>query len=101
MRPPKVHNIDFRRTSGKDIAAWDGFRSPRIISDLTQLRILATRLRITEPRKTEETQAEYSEYVSSILVEKKMSHLDYFKTVAEVDKWFWGHLQRTRPTLEL
>lgn len=101
MKPPKYHAVDFRRTSGKDVAAWDGFRAPRQISELTHLRMLATRLRFVMPRKVEDTQADYSELVSRVLMDRKMSHLDYFETVAEVDKWFWKHLEKPLPALEL
>jgi hypothetical protein len=90
MRPPKHHNIQFHRTSGKDVAAWDNFRAPRTLCDITNLRMYATRLRISSPRGMCESVPEYVERVAETLIQRNKSHLSLKKTEAAIDNWFYG-----------
>ena len=90
----KHHQIDFHKGTEKQLASWYGFKVPQSMSELTELRILATRLRIHNPRGMTEETAAYSERLAEMIVAKKRSHLDEFDTAIEVDKWLWGPLRR-------
>jgi hypothetical protein len=89
MKAPKYHAVDFRRNSGKDIATWDQFRAPGFICDTTQLRMLATRLRVSQPRTLTETPEKYAKRIATILMQRGRSHLSEEETAEAIKGWYY------------